>query len=133
MRIFSSGTRWRAFSGVLLIMFLLRALIPAGFMPAPASSQAGIPGLTYCISGLPGSAAQSPASRKPGADTEPQISHCIFSIATGQAAMLLAALMLAPAIFYLVRAVFTGTARNARAHIVRGPPLGSRAPPPRPA
>ncbi|MFW7341529.1 hypothetical protein V0R37_08275 [Pollutimonas sp. H1-120] len=129
MRIFSSGARWRAFSGVLLLVFLLRAVIPSGFMPAQANGQAGIPGMTFCIAGLPAGVAQNAVPRKSNAPTEAPILHCVFSAAASQAVLPLAAPALTPAVFYLAYAIFIMPAAMVQAHIVRGPPLGSRAPP----
>jgi hypothetical protein len=97
MRTISSGTAWRAFSSVLLLVFLLRAAIPAGFMPARGDGQGGMPGMTFCIAGLPAGVSQSPTSGKSETPAEPQALHCIFSVATSQGALLLAAPSLMPA------------------------------------
>lgn len=130
MRTISSGAAWRAFSSVLLLVFLLRAAIPAGFMPARGDGQGGMPGMTFCIAGLPAGVAQSPTSGKSETPAEPQALHCIFSVVTSQGALLLAAPSLMPAIVYLVRAISTKPAALAKEGKVRGPPLGARAPPP---
>lgn len=127
LRIFSSGTRWRAFSGVLLLVFLLRAVIPSGYMPAQANGQADILGMTFCIAGLPASV--NAISRKPDTPPGAPMPNCVFSATASQAVLPLAAPALMPAVFYLVHAIFIMPAALAPAHVVRGPPLGSRAPP----
>jgi hypothetical protein len=129
MRIFSPGTAWRALSSALLLAFLLRAVIPAGFMPAQANGQAGFAGMTFCIAGLPAAAAQSAAPGKSDTPAEPQALHCIFNVATSQGALLLAPPALIPAVIYLVRTVSIRPAAVADESKVKGPPLGARAPP----
>lgn len=127
LRIFSSGTRWRAFSGVLLLVFLLRAVIPSGFMPAQANGQAGILGMTFCIAGLPASV--NAISRNPDTPSGTPMPTCVFSATASQAVLPHAPPALTPAVFYLVHAIFIMPAALVPAHVVRGPPLGSRAPP----
>lgn len=114
-------------SGVLLLVFLLRALIPAGYMPTPA--RAGALAMTLCITGLPASVMKTLALDPAGATSEPQALECAFAAAVSQAALLLAALAVAIAMFMVLRPAAFLWERLIAARLVRGPPLGSRAPP----
>lgn len=129
MQLLLLGTRWRTFSGVLLLVFLLRAIIPVGYMP-DASAQPGRLGMTLCIKGLSANVIKILDLDKSHAHAEPQMLDCAFGSAVGQAALPFAgAVLFVTAASDNVRPITWRVAIHAFQLAVRGPPLGSRAPP----
>ena len=122
------GTRWRTLTGVLLLVFLLRAMIPVGYMPA--SVQSGKLGMTLCITGLSANVVKILDLDKSQAHAEPQALDCAFGSAIGQTALLFfGTVLFIIAAFDNARPIAWRVAIHAFQLVVRGPPLGSRAPP----
>lgn len=120
------GSRWRTLTGVLLLVFLLRAMIPVGYMPA--SVQPGKLGMTLCITGLSANVVKILALDTSHA--EPQMLDCAFGSAISQAASLfIGTVLFVIAAFDNARPITWRVAIHAFQLVVRGPPLGSRAPP----
>lgn len=128
MRTAHLGTYWRAFSGVLLLVFLLRAMIAVGYMPGAAHQSGGL-GMTLCVKGLPASAVKLLALEHPQDHTEPQMPDCAFGVAVSQAALPFTATAFIATVSDLPRPIAWRVAIHAFQLVVRGPPLGSRAPP----
>ncbi|RTZ40046.1 hypothetical protein EKL30_17490 [Candidimonas sp. SYP-B2681] len=124
-----SATYWRALSGVLLLVYLVRAVIPAGYMPAHFLVKGGsLPGMTICVQGLSASTKRILALEEKR-QTEPQMLDCAVGFVTSQAALSFTA---APAFISVVADLQFAlwlTAVETVQLAVRGPPLGSRAPP----
>lgn len=123
-----SGTRWRAFSGLLLLVFLLRAMIAVGYMPGIASPSGGL-SMTLCVKGLPTSVVKLLALEHPQDHAEPQMLDCAFGFAVSQAALPFTATALITIVSNLTQPIAWRVAIHAFQLVVRGPPLGSRAPP----
>lgn len=127
-------SRWRTFSGLLLAVFLLRVWIPAGYMPVSSISvpDGQVLSLSLCTSGLAPHVIKSLALDQPGSspsshDLAPWV--CAYGVAVGQLALptSFAALQMPGAITAVARAgpfVVAGSS-----NVIRGPPLGPRAPP----
>lgn len=111
---------------LILLAFLLRALIPAGYMPGNGQGAAG---MTLCASGLPTAVVQALSLDTSGAHDEHHVLPCAFGVSASQVALLMGALallvMLALAHWVTPwRAIY-----HVFVHAVHGPPVGSRAPP----
>lgn len=128
MRTALSGTRLRAFSGVLLLVFLLRAMIAVGYMPGTAPVSGG-PSMTFCVTGLSANVVKLLALEYPQDHAEPQMPDCAFGCAIGLALLPFAAMAIVFPLFSTPRPIAWRVAIHAFQLVVRGPPLGSRAPP----
>ncbi|NYT79915.1 hypothetical protein H0A70_00145 [Alcaligenaceae bacterium] len=114
----------------LLLVFLLRALVPAGYMPvllfaghSPALT------VTLCVKGLPDRVIETLSLDTHHGHAEPQELDCAFGSAIGHAYTPPPAAIppLPPAVASALLAVdLTASAEPRR---MPGPPLGSRAPP----
>ncbi|MGP1614648.1 MAG: hypothetical protein ACTS5Y_06270 [Pollutimonas bauzanensis] len=123
------GTRWRILSGALMLAFLLRAMIPAGYMPAQSYAAPGPSGLTFCVKGLPASIANILAGDKSPIPATTPMPDCVFGIVAGQAVLPFAPIAFIVAASDPLRPAIWRVAIHAFQLAVRGPPLGSRAPP----
>ncbi|NYT64088.1 hypothetical protein H0A66_17360 [Alcaligenaceae bacterium] len=121
-------TRWRAFSGALLLVFLLRAMIAVGYMPS-AAPQSGRLGMTLCVNGLSASVVKLLALEHPQDHAEPQMPDCVFGWAVSQTALSFSTIAFIAVTFSRARPTAWRVAIHAFQLVVRGPPLGSRAPP----
>jgi hypothetical protein len=127
----TNSLRWpRLGLTALLAVFLLRAMVPPGYMPvllqaghAPALS------VTLCVKGLPDSVAKSLLVESHPDTVEPQDLSCTFGSALGHV------FLLAPIVSSLLLEEPAKTVSPASGFIrpggarIAGPPLGSRAPP----
>jgi hypothetical protein len=121
--------RLRTLTGVLLFVFLLRALIPSGYMPANVAGGVMALNMTLCVTGLPAGVMKTLSLEAAGTTPEPQPMVCAFAATISQAVLLLAAAVMAIAIFMIVSSAALPWTRVISTRLVRGPPLGSRAPP----
>ncbi|MEB2401329.1 MAG: hypothetical protein OZ927_17475 [Alcaligenaceae bacterium] len=115
----------------LLLAFLLRALVPAGYMPVFLFAGHAAPALTVtlCVKGLPGSVIETLALDTQHGHAEPQDLDCAFGSAVGHAYTPppAAAAFLLPDL--VSEAPPPAPAGEAGSRRTPGPPLGSRAPP----
>jgi len=114
----------------LLCAFLLRAVIPAGYMPSQGadSDKAGLAGMTLCVSGLPLPVVTALGLLGQDDHAEPLMLHCAFGSVSSQAFLLFAVLGLILVLGYsswLPRRVVDAGSEP----MIHGPPVGSRAPP----
>ncbi len=122
------ATYWRTLSGALLLVFLLRATIPVGYMPAHTSGPAGLPGMTFCVQGVSAGAIKNLAFEDKR-QAEPAVLDCAVGLLISQAALPLTAAALFIPVAADVRPAFRLMAVYIMQLAVRGPPLGPRAPP----
>lgn len=121
---------WRTLSGLLLLAFLLRAFIPVGYMPLHAAGQAGGLSITLCITGLSQTVLKALAldqSHQQGTDS--YLGECAFGTAASSPALPFAPTLFWLPIFSGIPAYIALAAADQAPMVVRGPPLGSRAPP----
>lgn len=125
-----SVSAWQFTFGLAVFAFLLRAFIPLGYMPAPATH--GLPfAVTLCSSAGPVSVPTHHPhdSHHPANDHSQLFENCPFGLSLAFKLMPGAD---SPSLFaelvYLVVPAFTGKVSSARRSVL-GPPLGSRAPP----
>ena len=118
----------RRLAAAVLLAFLFKAMIPAGYMPV-AVGAAGMPAMTLCISGLPPGVIKTLALDDADPSAEPQPLHCVFASLAGQAALPHAALAALPHFFYAMHPQPAWPSSFDFPSLVRGPPLGARAPP----
>lgn len=111
---------------LILLAFLLRALIPAGYMPGHGQ---GAPGMTLCVSGLPATVIQALSLDASDAHDEPPMLLCAFGASVGHLAMLVGALALVVMLLLTHWATSWRVMAQLCVQAVRGPPVGSRAPP----
>ncbi|NYT75396.1 hypothetical protein H0A71_00135 [Alcaligenaceae bacterium] len=111
---------------LILLAFLLRALIPLGYMPGQGQ---GAPSMTLCVSGLPTTVIQALSLDTSGAHNEPPMLLCAFGASISPIAMLMGALVLMVLLVLAQWATPWRAMAQRRAPAVRGPPVGSRAPP----
>ncbi len=122
--------RQRTLTLALALVFLLHALIPMGYMPAPRQGQASALSLSLCVSGLSAATVQA---LDLGADqSSPEHTatpYCALASVLGHDGPPVASIV------YLSMALFSGVIlpftdeRSISLWLVRGPPLGARAPP----
>ncbi|HUH58767.1 MAG TPA: hypothetical protein VL001_01685 [Candidimonas sp.] len=126
----ASTVYWHVFAYVLLAAMVARAFIPSGYMPAAASGQSFLPGMTLCVKTLAPSVVKVLALDTSGSHNEPQSPDCAFSASFAQTLVGPSTLPLVGIIVLATHAAFRAWMPNHR-HLVsvRGPPLGSRAPP----
>jgi hypothetical protein len=125
----SFATYWRAWSGVLLLVLLLRAMIPAGYMPAHSPVKNGsLPGITFCVQGLSASAIKF-FTLEDKRQTEPQILDCAVGLSLSQAALSFTATLAFISVAADEQLAVWPMAIDIMQLAVRGPPVGSRAPP----
>lgn len=118
------------FARLILLAFLLRALIPAGYMPGHGQ---GALGMTLCVSGLPTTVIQALSLDTSGAHDEPPMLLCAFGASVSPLAMLMGALVLMVMLVLAQWIVPWRAVVQFCVQAVRGPPVGSRAPPIAPA
>ncbi|NYT43841.1 hypothetical protein H0A64_03245 [Alcaligenaceae bacterium] len=129
---FSAGAR-RSFAMVLMLLFLLRAFIPMGYMPAHAAGSGALLTMTLCVKGLPSGVIKTLALDGSNQQAEPPALQCAFGAATDQSILLLAAMGLVIALFYVAGRLLLRRAPPGLRYVLLGPPIGSRAPPPNPS
>lgn len=124
-----TDTYKRAFSVALLLVFLVRALIPMGYMPAFNQGQHPTFALSFCVTGLTAATVQALALDTDQGQTEHPTHHCAFSSALGNSGPPTVPIIFSP--FALFSGLTLPVLRDVATLIwlVRGPPLGSRAPP----
>ncbi len=123
-----STISWRRLAAAVLLAFLFKAMIPAGYMPV-AAGPAGAPAMTLCISGLPAGVIKTLALNHADPSAEPQPLHCVFASLAGQAALPHAAMAALAQLFYAMHPQPAWPSSFDFPALVRGPPLGARAPP----
>ena len=127
---------WRSVARVVIALFLLRAMIPVGFMPDLKALQDGRVEITLCTAdGLKTVLAESPGHSKDSgqdrsSDSNKPVAgdHCPFGSVATQAVALAAAGTATSATDAYVGPVFPAFDPSPR-DVAQGPPLGSRAPP----
>ncbi len=124
-----TDTYQRAFSVALLLVFLARALIPMGYMPALKQGQHPTFALSFCVTGLSAATVQALALDTGQGQAEHPTHHCAFSSALGNSGPPSDPIAFSP--FALFSGLTLPVIRDVAASIwlVRGPPLGARAPP----
>lgn len=116
-----NSSPWRTVMGVLLVMFVFRSMIPAGFMPGASPAQTGHFGLILC-SGI-----NTPAASHDSHPDQQATSHCPFDLIASKA-FLIPQLSLNPAPGHIYTEL-TPVTEFAWHAVVRRSPLGARAPP----
>jgi hypothetical protein len=125
----ASAVYWHVFAYVLLVAMVARAFIPIGYMPTRGSSQSFMPGMTLCVKTLSASVVKVLALDTSGSHNEPLSPDCAFSASLAQAMVGSSALPFVSVIVLATIAAFPGWSPDYLHFSVRGPPLGSRAPP----
>lgn len=128
---YSRALQYQALRGLLLLMFMLRAAIPAGYMPVHAPDRPGALSMSLCVSGLSTTVIQLLAlDHGNGHTPQPHELDCVFGAVAGPGDILVGgpapAYILALVVRYLM---VWAPAPVVFAADVRGPPLGPRAPP----
>lgn len=119
----------RTLPWVLLCVSLLRAMIPAGYMPAPAAAQPGTLSMTLCIRGLPAGIVKKLALEQSPSQAESHMLDCAFGFVASQSVLPVAVISFIAEVLASAQPVERRAAIRAFHWTVRGPPLGSRAPP----
>lgn len=126
-RLRSTGApRW---AGLLLFAIFLRAMVPAGFMPAAfAAGHPALP-IAVCSQGMPaGFQPLQGVDHAPAGPVDQVVQHCVFSaVAMGAAPVPATGLVVSAAL--VIGSVLPRAALVSLACSSCGPPLGSRAPP----
>jgi len=119
---------WRRLAAAVLLAFLFKAVIPAGYMPV-AGGASGLPAMTLCVSGLPAGVVKTLALDRADVSAEPQALHCAFASLAGQSALLHTAMATLQGVLHAIHPQPSWPLRADFPSLVRGPPLGARAPP----
>lgn len=131
------GNAGRVAAQVALLLLLLRVLVPPGFMPDFGALREGRIEITLCtlegarllvLDGGGGTAGEFPAQKDPAHGGKVSALDCPFGLAAAQAAVMPVQPPLALPRPATVVAVHAPVRQSLRPEI-RGPPLGSRAPP----
>ena len=109
---------------IALLAMILRALLPAGWMPEAISSANASP---FVICTIDGPLHQAPAKQKPSSDHDRAGAPCVFAAAAPLAPLLADTVSIAPA--NIAAPVFFPPARNALAANAFFRPNAARAPP----
>lgn len=122
--------RWQMGLKALLLAFLLRAMVPVGYMPvfffaghAPALT------ITLCVKGLPDHVVQTLSLDTHDHHAEPQQLDCAFGAATAHAHAPPPSAVSLPAQAPAFVVPLSRAAHAAHPRRSTGPPLGPRAPP----
>lgn len=125
----ASAVYWHVLAYVLLAAMVARAFIPIGYMPAPPSGQSFMPGMTLCVKTLSASVVKVLALDTSDSHNEPSSPDCAFGASLAQTIVGPSALPFMGVFVLVTTAVFGALAPAYLRFSVRGPPLGSRAPP----
>lgn len=127
----ATNVRMRTFTWVLGLVFLLRALIPSGYMPDVKPGASSVFSLSLCITGLSQATVRVLAldPTPTPTQTEHPVYHCAFTLASNDPPPLVAFNSYQPLLLAAGIAVFPVPDPAMVSWLVTGPPLGSRAPP----
>lgn len=125
-----AGRLRRRVGVALAVLFALRALVPTGFMLSPAALADGVVRMTLCDGYSTRSVLVDPDGNivEDHGDTDLAGKHCDFATASLAATLTPPPLLPAPSMLRAAQIPAPAAAEFARPQ-VRGPPLGSRAPP----
>jgi hypothetical protein len=128
----SRAYRWRALTGLLLLVFVVRAMVAVGYMPAHSASRVAGAAMTLCLSGLSDVTVgllelhDGDIRESPGAHAM----QCAFGSAASLAQVIPAMALPAAAIAHGgIQQLFWRTNADTYWPELHGPPLGPRAPP----
>lgn len=125
----ATNARMRTFTWVLGLVFLLRALIPSGYMPDVKSGASSVFSLSLCITGLSQATVRVLALDPTPTQTEHPVYHCAFTMASSDPPPLVVFTSYQPLLRAAGIALFPVQDTAMVSWLVTGPPLGSRAPP----
>lgn len=125
----ATDIRMRTFSLVLGLVFLLRALIPIGYMPDIKSGASSAFSLSLCITGLSAATVRALDLDPTPSQSEHPVYHCAFTAASSDPPPLVIFHSYPPLPLTVVAALFLHQDSAIISWIIAGPPLGSRAPP----
>lgn len=123
------STSQRGFLAVFLLVFMVRAMIPAGYMPVAQHERFSGFALSLCITGLSPAAIQTLSLDDGAALTEHPEHSCVFGSVLGSGGPPTEPQDLQWPMAMVAVAVAMPQVAALPAWVVRGPPLGSRAPP----